>query len=189
MPDSKWRQKGNNTDPSCPKPVFTSASKHLNSVNTKPLPVCSPCSQLGHSKQLTGSSRRAGTLWQRAPSIDLWLALGSLGIHPRWLKTAGCLQDFWRRLNICNFFPNIYTLSMSICLHLQVSSSMETTRAWASIRLNYFSNHITFGRLPFAKPKHLQLRNVTSKFKNFAKKWISSHRSGWQQSSKSYCCE
>lgn len=86
-------------------------------------------------------------------------------------------------------FPNIFTLSMSIRLHLQVSSSMETTRAWASIRLNYFSNHITFGRLPFAKPKHLQLRNATSKFKNFAKKCISSHRSGWWQSSKNYCCE
>lgn len=106
MPDSKRKQKGNNMDPSCPKPVFAFASKHLNSVNTRPLPVCLPCPQLGHSKQLMGKfqmSRDTLALWQCTPSIDLWLALGSPGIHPCWLKSVGCLQDFWRRLNICNF--------------------------------------------------------------------------------------
>lgn len=109
MPDSKQKQKGNNMDPSCPKPVFASASKHLNSVNTKPLPVCLPCSQLGHSKQLMGKLQRSrdtlAALWQCAPSTDLSWLQGHLGfIHGGWLKSAGCLQDFWRGLNICNFF-------------------------------------------------------------------------------------
>jgi len=72
-------------------------------------------------------------------------------------------------------FVNLFTHFMSICLDVQVSSSMEMNGAWARISLNYFSNYITFGELLLVEAKHLLFRNITPKFQNFCEKCINSY--------------
>lgn len=188
MPVSKWRQKGNKMDPSCPKPVFASASKHLGSVNTKPLPVFCPSYQLVCSKQLTGKlqASRDSSSWAICPIIWPLVDFRVTGKSSMLAEVCRLSPGFWEKAECLQLFLYLSTLPISVCHPLQVSSSMEMNKARASIRLNYFSNHITFGKLLFAKWKHLQLRNVTSQFKNFSEKSISSNMFGWWQPSKHY---